>query len=214
MSTAGSPAPARPLDHGQEHPPRQRSVVLAALLRVFGGQRTWIDYGGERVARHEATPAAERPPGAWLAGAGRGAGRRGRGPRATGGCLGPRRRLPPRAHAAAGWSPTRSPSSRCAAGLRSTTDPGWLSPLARVVCGRGRNPTFSPPRVTVLRLQGREDLLALLPQLRPAVRRTGRASRADTDVSAVRHRGLGQPHLGFRERELPAALAPAGSARP
>ena len=23
----------------------------------------------------------------------------------------------------------------------------------RVVCGRGRNPTFSPPRVTVLRLQ-------------------------------------------------------------
>ena len=28
-------------------------------------------------------------------------------------------------------------------------------PLAeeRVVCGRGRNPTFSPPRVTVLRLQ-------------------------------------------------------------
>ena len=25
--------------------------------------------------------------------------------------------------------------------------------LLRVVCGRGRNPTFSPPRVTVLRLQ-------------------------------------------------------------
>ena len=27
---------------------------------------------------------------------------------------------------------------------------------------------------------------------------------------AVRHRGLGQPHLGFRQRELPAALASAG----
>ena len=35
----------------------------------------------------------------------------------------------------------------------------------RVVCGRGRNPTFSPPRVTVLRLQDAKDLLALLPQL-------------------------------------------------
>ena len=26
----------------------------------------------------------------------------------------------------------------------------------------------------------------------------------------MRHRGLGQPHLGFRQRELPAALASAG----
>ena len=27
---------------------------------------------------------------------------------------------------------------------------------------------------------------------------------------AVRHHGLGQPHLGFRQRELPPALATAG----
>ena len=27
--------------------------------------------------------------------------------------------------------------------------------------------------------------------------------------AAVGHRGLGQPHLGFRQRELPAALSPA-----
>ena len=47
----------------------------------------------------------------------------------------------------------------------------------RVVCGRGRNPTFSPPRVTVLRLQ---EVRTFWPAraARPAFRRTCRASPA------------------------------------
>ena len=62
---------------------------------------------------------------------------------------------------------------------------------------------------------GGEDLLALLAQLtlRPDV--PVERHRPDTELPAefghrcvtVGHRGLGQPHLGFRQRELPAALA-------
>ena len=60
-----------------------------------------------------------------------------------------------------------------------------------------------------------EDLLALLAQLalRPdvPVERHGGDPEFATELGhggvAVRHRGLGQPHLGFRERELPAAVA-------
>ena len=43
-----------------------------------------------------------------------------------------------------------------------------------------------------------EDLLALLAQL----------SLLDPEVR-VYHRGLREPHLSFRRRELPAALSPA-----
>ena len=62
-----------------------------------------------------------------------------------------------------------------------------------------------------------EDLLAVLAQLalRPdvPVERHGAdpeftAERGHGGV-AVRHRGLGQPHLSFRQREPPAAVAPA-----
>ena len=57
------------------------------------------------------------------------------------------------------------PADRCFHRARTTTPPdgGVAPPEAvsidrtpqRVVCGRGRNPTFSPPRVTVLRLRMR-----------------------------------------------------------
>ena len=66
---------------------------------------------------------------------------------------------------------------------------------------------------------GGEDLLALLAQLvlRPdvPVERYGFdpefAAECGHGGVAVRHRGLGQPHLGLRQRERPAAFA---SARP
>ena len=69
---------------------------------------------------------------------------------------------------------------------------------------------------------GGEDLLALLAQLslRPDV--PVERHRPDTELPAefghrcvtVGHRSLGQPHLGFRQRELPAALAAARPAQP
>ena len=69
--------------------------------------------------------------------------------------------------------------------------------LARVVCGRGRDPTLSPPGGF------RSPEPALLSQL--ALRADVAAQLGHRRV-AVRHRRLGQPHLGFRQRELPAVL--------
>ena len=64
---------------------------------------------------------------------------------------------------------------------------------------------------------GGEDLLALLAQLalQPdvPVERHGVnpefAAECGHGRVTVRHRGLGQPRLGFRQRELPTAVAPA-----
>ena len=66
---------------------------------------------------------------------------------------------------------------------------------------------------------GGEDLLALLTQLVLRSDVPVERHRPDAEFAAefghrrvaVGHRGLGRPHLGFRQRELPAALA---SARP
>ena len=67
---------------------------------------------------------------------------------------------------------------------------------------------------------GAQDLPALLPQLAPRADVPVERHRPDAEFAAqlgyrrvaVRHRGLGQPHLGFRQRELPAAL-PSASPR-
>ena len=68
---------------------------------------------------------------------------------------------------------------------------------------------------------GGEDLLALLAQLAlrpdvPVERHGGDpefAAECGHGRVAVRHRGLGQPHLGFRQRERPAAVAAARRVR-
>ena len=65
---------------------------------------------------------------------------------------------------------------------------------------------------------GGEDLLALFTQLALRSDVPVERHRPDAEFSAqfghrrvaVGHRGLSQPHLGFRQRELPAALAAAG----
>ena len=93
-------------------------------------------------------------------------------------------------------------------------------------CGRGvaslglaceTSLTFSS-RVTVLRLQDARNLLALLAQLALRADVPVERHRPDAELPAqrghrrvaVRHRGLGQPHLSFRQRELPPTPAPAG----
>ena len=72
----------------------------------------------------------------------------------------------------------------------------------RVVCGRGRNPTFSPPASRTSG-SGCEDLLALLPQLALRADVPVERYRPDAELAAQRgHRrvvcaiaALGQPHL-------------------
>lgn len=82
----------------------------------------------------------------------------------------------------------------------------------RVVCGRGRDPTLNPPGGAVAGPSGPAPATGFCGPTYPVERH-----RPDAEFAvqlghrrvAVRHRGLGQPHLGFRQRELPAALPPA-----
>ena len=132
--------------------------------------------------------------------------------------------LPRARKAAAALSPEHPPAvlrgappalrlARTAAGSRTRPSPPTSG------CLRERAKSYAkpvPPQVSRSKHSGLggEDLLALLTQLALGSDVPVERHRPDAEFSAqfehrrvaVGHRGLSQPHLGFRQRELPAAL--------